>query len=213
MSPSPRPTSVDLVTDALRSAILGGTLAPGTPLREEHLAAEHEVSRHTVRAALNRLAAERLLRSEPYRGMWVASLDADELRTLQDLRVALESEAVRIIGANHPDGWPPEILAEARAALERIDDAAPWTSVERAHADLHLAIVAAAGSPRLTESYRALTSELHLLMLHARIIYDSGQLVADHTAYLAAIESEGPAAVRPHMDDLTHQLIAARSSS
>ena len=212
MSPSSRPTSVDLVADALRAAILGGTLAPGTPLREEQLASEHEVSRHTVRAALNRLDAERLLRSEPYRGMWVASLDADELRTLQDLRVALESEAVRIIGAAHPDGWPTETLADARAALARITDDQPWTSIERAHADLHLAIVAAAGSPRLLEAYQALTSELHLLMLHARLIYDSARLVADHTDYLAAIQRDGPRAVRPHMDDLTHQLIAARNA-
>lgn len=167
------------------------------------------MSRHTVRAALNRLAAERLLRSEPFRGMRVASLDAAELRTLQDLRVALESEAVRIIGARHPDGWPNETLTAAREALGRIGGDGPWTAVEQAHADLHLAIVAAADSPRLLETYRALTSELHLLMLHARLIYDSAALVADHTDYLAAIQTVGPRAVRPHMDGLTRQLLAA----
>ncbi|MEA2126999.1 MAG: hypothetical protein QOI80_3781, partial [Solirubrobacteraceae bacterium] len=49
----------------LRRRILDGELAPGAPLREQHLAAESGLARHTVRAALRALAAEGIVTVEP----------------------------------------------------------------------------------------------------------------------------------------------------
>ena len=55
----PGPTHAAALADALRASILSGELGLDAPLREERLAAEHAASRHTVRAALQALAAER----------------------------------------------------------------------------------------------------------------------------------------------------------
>jgi DNA-binding GntR family transcriptional regulator len=116
----PSPTAVERVAASVRTDILSGVLAPGTPLREESAAVEYAVSRHTIRAAFQRLVAERLAVAEPYRGVRVTSFDRDEIVALQQLRAALEVEAVRIAGERFGDAWPQAVLAPAHDALERM---------------------------------------------------------------------------------------------
>lgn len=211
MSPA-RATSARAVAEAVRADVLAGRLAPGTPLREEALAAAHGVSRHTVRSALAALVADRLVTYEEFRGARVARLDDDEVRALQDLRAALECEAVRLLAARHPDGWPSSVTQGLAAAVDALGATDPddWPAVERAHAQVHVALVEAAGSPRITEAYRALTAEMHLLLLHARRHYDVPALVAEHTAYLADVRRRGPAAVREHLTHLAALLRTGR---
>ena len=90
------PTAVERATAMLRDEILSGRLGPDDPLREESLASRLGVSRHTIRAAFQRLVTERLAVAEPYRGVRVTSFDDAQLTALQQLRAALEVEAVRI---------------------------------------------------------------------------------------------------------------------
>jgi len=75
----PAPTAVERVADAVRAEILSGELPADAPLREEAAAARYGVSRHTVRAAFQRLVAERLAVALPYRGVRVASFDRDTI--------------------------------------------------------------------------------------------------------------------------------------
>lgn len=202
------PTTARTLASALRDAILDGRLAPGEPLREAALATAHGVSRHTVRTALAALAAERLVTAQEYRGVRVARLDDAEVRSLQDLRAALEQEAVRILGERHPGDWPAEVVAPVEAAIATLAAADPddWPAVQRAHAGVHLALVAAACSPRLTDAYAALGAEVALLLLHARARYDVPALVDEHAAYLADVQRRGPLAVREHLTHLADLL-------
>ena len=89
-------TAQEIVLEALRQAILEGVLAPGARLRQEDLAAVFDTSRIPVREALRALEYEGLVESEPHRGFTVTSLDADEIDEIYELRILLESEAVRI---------------------------------------------------------------------------------------------------------------------
>ena len=89
-------TAQEIVLEALRQAILEGVLAPGARLRQEDLAAVFDTSRIPVREALRALEYEGLVESEPHRGFTVTSLDADEIDEVYELRILLESEAVRI---------------------------------------------------------------------------------------------------------------------
>lgn len=213
MSPASRstasgPTAARALAATLRAQVLAGVLAPGTPLREQALADAHGVARHTVRTALATLAAERLVTTEEYRGARVARLTDPEVRSLQDLRAALESEAVRLITARHGTPWPDDVLAPVRRALDDLATADPddWPAVEHAHAAVHLALVAVAGSPRLTDAYAALGAEVALLLLHARHGYDVPALVAEHAAYVDDVQRRGPAAVRAHLTHLADLL-------
>lgn len=213
---APGPTAAALLTEALRSRILRGEMAPGMPLREEELADHYGVSRHTVRSALATLGSERLVQIVPYRGACVMELDDDALMALQDLRGALESEAVRLLRASHGQRWPASVLAPIRAALRRLaaaDAAGDWQRTTLAHAAVHLAIVTAAGSPRITQAYAQLDSEVLLLLNHIRPEYPTGRLAAEHERDLRAVQRRGGAAVRTHLARSTGLIRSARVAS
>jgi DNA-binding GntR family transcriptional regulator len=91
-----RQTAQDLVLLSMRDAILSGALPPGTRLRQEKLAERYGTSRIPIREALRALEYEGLVRSSPYRGFTVTELDADDIEEVYDLRVVLESQAVRL---------------------------------------------------------------------------------------------------------------------
>lgn len=206
-APATAATAVDRVADAVRAEILSGELGADAPLREEAAAARYGVSRHTVRAAFQRLVSERLAVALPYRGVRVASFDRDTIIALQQLRAALEVEAVRIAGERFGREWPDAVLAPALDALERLATSADWLEAERLHAEFHHAVVAASGSPRIIESHAALGSELLLFLLHVRPHYTLESLVAEHRALLDAVQSEGPAAIRAHLEHSTRLLV------
>jgi DNA-binding GntR family transcriptional regulator len=89
-------TTQEFVLEALRAAILDGVFPPGARLRQEDLAVTFGTSRIPVREALRVLEYEGLAASEPHRGFTVTSLDADEIDEIYDLRIVLESHAVRL---------------------------------------------------------------------------------------------------------------------
>ncbi len=89
-------TAQELVLSSLREAVLSGVFQPGARLRQEELADLFSTSRIPVREALRALEYEGLVTSEPHRGFTVTHLDADEVEEVYDLRILLESHAVRI---------------------------------------------------------------------------------------------------------------------
>ena len=210
-SVGPAPTAVDRVTDALRAEILSGALASDEPLREEAASERYGVSRHTVRAAFQRLVAERLAVAAPYRGVRVASFDRATIIALQQLRAALEVEAVRITGERYGSTWPESVVAPAREALERMaalgGEPEDWLEAERIHAEFHGALVAASASPRIVEAHAALGSELLLFLLHVRPHYTLDRLVEEHRALLAEVQTRGPEAIREHLEHSTALLL------
>lgn len=209
------PRRADDLHAVLRDRVLCGELPPGTPLREEALASEHAASRHTVRTALAQLVAERLASAAPFAGVRVALLDDDDVRSLQDLRRAVESEAVRLLHARHGRAWPVDVaaaLGERADALERAEagaDSDPL-AVLREHAALHEALVAAAGSPRLTEAAAALGAEVRLFTAHLQLHRAPAGLAAQHRTYLTAVRERGPVAVHEHLAASQETLLSGR---
>lgn len=71
---------------------MSGYYAPHSPLREEHIAEEMQVSRTPVRAALQRLIQDGLLESST-RGVVVAGWTAWDVNEIFELRILLEPHA------------------------------------------------------------------------------------------------------------------------
>jgi DNA-binding GntR family transcriptional regulator len=88
-------TREEVVTDAIRQAILRGRFRPGDKLQQEDLADELGVSRSPVREALRTLAAEELVTSYPHRGVVVTERSGAELEELLLIRILLEGTAAR----------------------------------------------------------------------------------------------------------------------
>jgi DNA-binding GntR family transcriptional regulator len=87
----------EAVVTHIRRAVVLGTLRPGEKLREVKLAAALNVSRPTLREALNLLVQDGLLVQEPYRGFSVTELDPGAVRDIARTRVPLDLIAVSAI--------------------------------------------------------------------------------------------------------------------
>ena len=197
----------------LRRRILDGALTAGTPLREQHLAAETGLARHTVRAALRALAAEGIVTIELNRGARVTRLDAGDVAALGELRIALETEAARLALRRHGGRLPASVHAaqETLAAACRGD--AGFGAVTEAHEALHHALVVASQSSRIVAAHRALGSELRLFLVQLRPAYDRDGLAREHAELLTALEDEGPQALRGHIEASTAALLASLPSA
>lgn len=214
--PEPRPTAKALLVDELRERILGATIPPGTPLREEDLASSYGHSRHTVRSALSQLAAERLVQLIPYRGARVADLSDAEVEDLQALRGALETEAVRQLHERHGDHWPDEVLAPVRASIDALAEAeedGDWLAITRAHAEVHSTLIAITGSTRICEAYEQLSSETLLLLAGVRSHYPKGAFAIEHREYLRDIQGGDSRVIRDHLSHTTELIRESRPAT
>ena len=182
-------STLDALSDSLRRRLLEGELEPGTALGEVELASEYGVARPTVRAAIQALVAEGLLRREPNRSARVPELTADDVRDLFYVREALELQVVSTLVERQ---LRPPAAEEAVLRLERLPRRAPWDEVVEADVDFHTALVEAAGSPRLERMYDTLQSEIRLCLVQLKPAYDdSAKVAAEHRELLEAI-ANGP---------------------
>jgi DNA-binding GntR family transcriptional regulator len=207
-------SAVDELAESLRREILGGARPAGARLVEQELCARYGAARHTLRAALRELAGEGLVRIELNRGARVARLSGDEVVWLNELRAALEMEAARLALERHAGRLPAPVHV-ALAELERACAAEPvvWADVNEAHAGLHGAIVAAAGSPRIEAAHRALSGELRLFINQLEPLWSARRMAADHAALVAGLEREGPAVLRRHLRESAAALAAAEPNT
>ena len=88
-------TMAEYALEQLREAIILGELPAGTPLRLDELARSLGMSISPIREAVRQLEALGLAKHVPHQGARVLDFDPDELRDLFEVRLALESLAVR----------------------------------------------------------------------------------------------------------------------
>ncbi|MBJ7328438.1 MAG: GntR family transcriptional regulator [Solirubrobacteraceae bacterium] len=208
-APLPRVSAVEALVAVLRERILEGELAPGERLVERELTERYAVARHTLRAALRQLHAAGLVTIEPNRGARVAELDPSELRDLFALRLALEREAAQLALERNDGALPPPVHAAAdRLADLAASSRASWARVAEAHNDVHTAIVAAGGAPRIVRAYDALAAELALFTMQLRPVWTRDRLGPDHVALVRAIERDGPDVLRAHVQESLAALTA-----
>lgn len=143
------------VADALRDMIRSGELAPGSPLRQDHLAAEFGVSSTPVREALAILVRERLVRHDPHRGAIVYPPTAADIRENFEIRLALEPVATRL-AAEHRAAATVDHLRELLPALDTAAADADPVGYAAADGAFHRAIFAAADRPLMLEMIESL---------------------------------------------------------
>jgi DNA-binding GntR family transcriptional regulator len=88
--PLARQAAEDWALSEVRSAILAGTLPPGTRVRQEELAAQLGVSRMPVRQALLALEREGFVQTDRWHGTIVTPLSAELVRDLYGFRAVIE---------------------------------------------------------------------------------------------------------------------------
>jgi DNA-binding GntR family transcriptional regulator len=155
--PVPIPSRTQFVLEALTHAILGAQLPPGEPLVEAELAARFGVSKTPVREALKTLAGRGLVVLSEYRGAAVRTVDAEMARTVYDVRLLLEPEALRRTVRGGAD------LTAAHRALEEADAAADTAARSLANRDFHRALYVPCGNVLLVRMLDELRGQAALV--------------------------------------------------
>ncbi len=105
-------TSMEIAYEKILQKIISEQLAPGMPLREDHLAKEFNVSTTPIREAFRRLEYEGWLQSIPFRGVFLRKFQTQDIEELYRMREVLEGMTAAEAARN---GTPDEIAAIAAA--------------------------------------------------------------------------------------------------
>lgn len=186
----------DRVADRLRSAILLGELAPGTPLTETALARQLDVSRAPLREAMRQLVEEGLLVSVAYSGTSVAPLSIAEVREIGSMRVTLERFAFELVWPRRDAGFAAE-LHRRHAVLTAAIDTGDAIGGIVAELDLHGLVYEASGHRLLMQTWQGLRGRLQLYWAaHRRAHGTRGPRRESHDRYIACALGASEAAMR-----------------
>lgn len=176
-------TSAERIARVLGARIVSGELGPGTPLRQDRVAAEFETSHVPAREAFQLLRAQGLVVSEPRRGMRVAPLDRAAMMEIVEIRAALEGLAL----THAAPRMNAHDFERIQAALKAGDEAQTMEEWEEANRDFHRALAAPSRMGKLL----AMIDELALAS--ARIFFHASR----------------SAGWRPHSSLAHRQIVAA----
>lgn len=124
------PSPAHLIFEALREAIVEGSLQDGETLRQDRIADMFNVSRIPVREALARLEEHGLVTKRRHKGAVVSSLSLDEITELFEFRALVEGEMIRL----SVESIQPKTLDEATRfanAFACETDSGRWAQLNR----------------------------------------------------------------------------------
>jgi DNA-binding GntR family transcriptional regulator len=202
--------------EVTKELILTGGLQAGALLSEGEIAERLAVSRTPVREAFLRLEAEELLRLIPKRGAVVVPVAPTEAADVLDVRMSLETGAVRRLAARDDDLG--DLLADLQTSITRQQELATARDVAgfaEIDALFHRRIVEAAGNAIASRFYASLGDRQRRMTIGAvggrpeRL----STLVKEHRSLATRVrrrDAEGFArTLAAHLDN-THAVLHAR---
>ncbi|MBI3974408.1 MAG: FCD domain-containing protein [Chloroflexi bacterium] len=205
----PRPLTLrEHAVEAIRHAIISGALRPGERIREDELAEKLGTSRGPVREAVRALEQEGLIRSEPHRASYVATLAEEEVWEIYRVRAEVEAIAARrvaeAVAADPARINPYQLLLER---MRRAAAAGDLSTLNAADLDLHQLILEDSGYTHLPRVWatmdgiiRAQASAILAEQPHGEIVDYTAE---SHDPIVAALATGDPeraaAAVRAHI--------------
>jgi DNA-binding GntR family transcriptional regulator len=146
-------TMAEYALEQLREAIILGELPAGTPLRLDELARSLGMSISPIREAVRQLEALGLAKHVPHQGARVLDFDIEELRDLFQVRLALESLAVRRAAERFTDA-DAETARQHLGRFDQMRGAGDVRQTMRAHTDFHFTLYEASRSAWLVALIR-----------------------------------------------------------
>ena len=175
-----------VVAAALRDAILGGGLKPGTSLIEKTIAEELQISRAPVREAIRMLSEEGLVESVPYKGSRVRRLRSRDVQELYAIRGLLERFALDLVLASGPVD-----TTDLETACREMDEAAKFgdaRALNEADRRLHRALIEMADQELLLTLWTQIELRARQIMaLRNDQVGDLATIAANHRGIVAAI--------------------------
>lgn len=161
-------TAPEAAAQAIREAIISGELKGGDRIVEQKWAARLGIGQPTLREALHELEHQGLLDKLPQRGTYVAQLDAEDYRLIQEVRIPLEAIAVGKAAEN----FTPEVDEEFTLLIRAMAGSGlGQTDVHAFHDSdvlFHRRIWELAGNKYLKDALEAITFRLFVFSIVGR---------------------------------------------
>jgi DNA-binding GntR family transcriptional regulator len=196
----------DRVYTGLRSMAIRFELKPGERVTELDIAERFSVSRTPVREALNRLVKDGFLVADGNRRFAVRSLDPKESFDLYELRLALESTAVRLAVERASDKEMEALVKMARKFHREPADITVERVVELDE-QFHEQIAALSGNSQLLETLRSINARIRFVRLIDMENKPRSRSLGDHVAVAVALQARKPeAAIAGLREHITHKM-------
>lgn len=156
----------ELAYQELKRRLLGGHFRLGVGLKEIRLAALLGVSRTPVREALGRLHAEGLVQRRPDGGFVPVVPDVALVRSLYEVRVGLELQAIRrpvTTGIAHDTGVLADLVEEWEAL--RAEEPQPSPAFVLTDESFHVGLAEAARNPALVDVLRHVNERIRTVRM------------------------------------------------
>ncbi|MBS1798412.1 MAG: GntR family transcriptional regulator [Acidobacteria bacterium] len=175
------------IAERLVEAIVSGKLIAGVRLNESELSRQLQVSRAPIREALNQLQEQGLVVHHPRRGMFVVSLSDSDIFKIQQLRVALESEALLLCRENLTPANERRLVAQLEK-MEKAGDSISSLEAVRLDIAFHQTIWSQSDNQYLERILTSLTAPLFAYALINRSLAGQRTILDSHRPLLTFIQ-------------------------
>jgi DNA-binding GntR family transcriptional regulator len=198
----------EAIYQRIKEQIMDQAFQPGTRLNIDALALELNVSPTPVRESLARLAAERLVTFESFKGYSVNQpLNSRQIADLMHVRRLIELDAVQ--KAAQRILFHELMLLEENLSQEGHSCSGSWGSGYQSFNQLdqmfHEIVVTAADNPYLLDAYKSLN--IHILLARFHPYFEDGDqcdTCNEHIAILEALKNHDPRAAVQAIENHLH---------
>lgn len=202
---------VEAIAEDIRKRILRGEYQGDASFTETEVAARYDVARPTAKAAIEKLVSESLLERRSNKTARLVTLGPEDVRDIYKTRARLEQAALRELAETR------SVPAAALAAQRELEQLSGDSGLDTVDPDMrfHMALVDSIGSPRTSQMYASLVSQVKLCMaqIQGLQLVEVERIIQEHQHLLDLIEAgDGPAAssfLIEHLSRPRERLIAA----
>lgn len=188
---------VDQLLAALRMAIIGNELVPGSRISEAEVAQQYGTSRQPVREAFISLANEGLLNIRPQRGSFVAKISVAAVLDARFVREAVEADIVKLLAAA-PDA---ALVDELNSQLARQQALTAGSVRDFLDADelFHRTLAEGAGKGNAWRVVVAMKAQMDRVRFLSTLHFPIARLIGQHRAIVGGIAAGDVPAAETHM--------------
>ena len=168
-------SSPDMIFREIVQGLYDGSYVPGQRLVEADLTARWNVSRGTVREALNRLSAEGIVTLSRHRGAAIRTLDRREVRDILEVLELMIGMAARLAALRIDEGDNRARFVAAFEALQAFRDQPASFDLIRARNRFYRTLAAIGGNQELQD----ILSRMHVHLVRVRLQVLQDNLVAN----------------------------------
>ncbi|WAC26242.1 GntR family transcriptional regulator [Ancylobacter sp. SL191] len=151
--------SVERIYAIIKDYAVEYRFRPGEKINEVELAAQLEVSRTPVRAALNRLERDGFVVTVPNKGFFAREITPEAVRDLYELRAAVERAAF-VLACDRATEAEIEATVAAWEQHNRLEEEGSWAAIARADEAFHMALTRLSRNAQMALALDAISSRI-----------------------------------------------------